>query len=67
MGELVQRMDDPNARHALALPDNRRYRGLIALPPELARMRLNLTILFVSGDGQVTEVLQSTPSHVWQR
>jgi hypothetical protein len=67
LGELVQRMDDPDARYALALPDNRRYRGLVARLPELARMRFNLTILFVSDDGQVTEVLPSTPSHVWQR
>ena len=67
LGELVQRMDDPNARYALALPDNRRYRGLVARLPELARLRLNLTILFVSDDGEVTEVLPSTPSHVWQR
>jgi hypothetical protein len=61
LGELIQRMDDPDARYALALPDNRRYRGLVARLPHLARQRLNLTILFVDDDAHVTEVPPSTP------
>jgi hypothetical protein len=48
-------MDDPNARYALALPDNRRYRGLVSRLPRLARHRLQLTILFVGPGGAVTE------------
>lgn len=55
LGELVQRMDDPDARYALALPDNLRYRGLVNRLPRLARARLTLTILFVSAEGIVTE------------
>lgn len=59
IGELVQRMNDPNARYGLALPDNRQYRGLVERLPALGRSRLDLTIYFVRHDGQrhvVTEV-----------
>jgi hypothetical protein len=55
LGELVQRMDDPHARYALALPDNPRYRGLVSRLPTLARQRLNLTVFFVTRGGTVTE------------
>ncbi len=55
IGELVQRMDDPEARYALALPDNRRYRGLVSRLPRMARQRLALTVLFVDANGTVTE------------
>lgn len=55
LGELVQRMDDPSARYALALPDNRRYRGLVSRLPRLAREQLRLTVLFVRPDGAVVE------------
>ena len=55
IGQLVQRMDDPSARYALALPDNRRFRGLVSRLPRLARQRLALTVLFVDASGTVTE------------
>ena len=29
IGELTQRMADPDAVYGLALPDNRQYRGLV--------------------------------------
>lgn len=47
LGELLQRMDDPVATYALALPNNRRYRGLIHRLPRLAKQRLNLHVLWV--------------------
>jgi biotin operon repressor len=47
LGELVQRMDDPKARYALALPENRQYRGLVDRLPRLARQRLPLDVFFV--------------------
>lgn len=54
LGELVQRMDDPHARYALALPDTARCRGLVRRLPGLARQRLSLTVFFVHRDGTVT-------------
>lgn len=50
LGELVQRMSDPRARYALALPDHRQYRGLVRRLPVLVWERLNLTVFFVSSD-----------------
>jgi hypothetical protein len=59
LGELIQRLDDPDAIYALALPDNKRYRGLVARLPALARQRLNLTVYWVTrttdGTPTVTE------------
>jgi hypothetical protein len=50
-GEIVQRMDDPVARHGLALPDHRQYRGLVDRLPALARERLRLDVFFVRRSG----------------
>lgn len=47
LGELLQRMSDPDATYALALPDNRRYRGLVRRLPDLARDRLSLRVYWV--------------------
>jgi len=48
IGELVQRMSDPDARYGLALPDNRQYRGLVDRLPSTARERLGLVVFFVA-------------------
>lgn len=50
LGELVQRMDDAEAVYALALPDNRRYRGLVNRLPALARQRFDLRVYWVRRD-----------------
>ena len=58
LGELVQRMDDPDTTYGLALPDNRQYRGLVSRLPSFARDRLGLSVFFVSqsfGRLEVTE------------
>lgn len=47
IGELVQRLDDPDAHYGLALPDHRQYRGLVSRLPRLAWTRLQLVVLFV--------------------
>lgn len=47
LGELIQRMEDPSAVYALALHDNRRYRGLVSRLPILARQRLGLRVYWV--------------------
>lgn len=58
LGELLQRMSDPDATYALALPDNRRYRGLVQRLPALARQRLALRVYWVKrmSDGLEVEV-----------
>lgn len=48
LGELVQRMDDPHATYALALPAHRQYRGLVDRLPEHGRERLGLVVFWVS-------------------
>ena len=45
LGELLQRMDDPDAAYGLALPDNPRFRGLVERFPLLATQRLRLRAL----------------------
>jgi hypothetical protein len=47
IGELIQRMTDPDAEYGLALPDNKQYRGLVSRLRQLARERLRLRFLFV--------------------
>jgi hypothetical protein len=48
LGELLQRMTEPNAAYGLALPDNAQYRGLVSRLPLLVWERLRFTVLFVS-------------------
>ena len=48
LGELVQRMNDPQATYGLALPENRQYQGLVGRLPAMARERLNLVVYFVN-------------------
>jgi hypothetical protein len=48
LGELVQRMTDADAAYAIALPENRQYRGLVARLPALARERLRLQVFWVA-------------------
>lgn len=67
LGELVQRMDDQNARYGLALPENRQYRGLVQRIPALAWERLDLIAFFVRRrpDGYEVDVTpeDATESH----
>ena len=50
----MQRMSDPCARYALALPDHPQYRGLVDRLPSLARERMLVDVFFVDSDGVVT-------------
>jgi hypothetical protein len=59
IGELVQRLADPEARYGLALPNNRRYQGLVTKLPDLVWDRLRLVVYLVwrTGSGfAVTEI-----------
>ncbi len=55
LGELLQRMDDPQAEYAIALPDMPQFRRLWDRLPKLAKARTGITALFVSKDGHIAE------------
>lgn len=48
LAELIQRMEDPDATYALALPDNHQYRGLVERLPDLAKQRLGLRVFWTA-------------------
>lgn len=54
LGETLQRMDDPEARYSIALPDVQQFRRLWVRLPALAKQRTKISALFVSETGQVT-------------
>jgi len=56
LGETLQRMKDPAAKHSIALPDVPQFRGLWNRLPALAKKRTEITMLFVSASGSVTEL-----------
>jgi hypothetical protein len=47
LGELVQRMDSPDAHYALAFPAHRQFVGLVLRLPEWVRQRLDLSVFLV--------------------
>lgn len=55
LGEMLQRMDNAEARYSIALPDLRQFRGLWARLPSLAKARTQISALFVGEDGSVSE------------
>ena len=55
LGELFQRMDDPNAKYSIALPDIEQFHGLWARLPTFAKDRIGITILFVDKSGMIHE------------
>lgn len=68
LGELLQRMDDPDATYGLALPDQPQYRALVQRLPELIWDRLNLVVYFVSGTGDnlsVRELHRTEPGQLF--
>jgi hypothetical protein len=56
LGELLQRMDDPQCKYSIALPDLAQFHGLWDRLPPLAKARTQITALFVDRNGSVTEV-----------
>ena len=53
LGETLQRMECPDARYSIALPDMRQFRNLWSRLPKLAKERARIDAIFVSGNGQV--------------
>jgi hypothetical protein len=55
LGELLQRMSDPEAKYSIALPDIPQFRRLWNRLPELAKRRTGISALFVNDSGRVEE------------
>ena len=53
LGETLQRMDDPDARYSIALPDMPQFRGLWDRLPELAKERTTIDLLLIDPDGNI--------------
>ncbi len=53
LGELLQRMSDPEARYSIAVPDLPQFRGLWNRLPPLAKQKTGISCLFVRADGNV--------------
>jgi hypothetical protein len=56
IGELMQRMSDPHAKHSIAFPDRPKFRRLWVELPTTVKERLRLSALFVSNEGTVVEL-----------
>jgi len=57
LAETLQRMDDPNAKYSIALPDVKQFRNLWNRLPLLAKKRTGITALFIDEQGNVSECL----------
>lgn len=53
LGELLQRMDDPNTYYSIALPEINQFEGLWRRLPELAKSRTGISAIFVGAAGRV--------------
>lgn len=56
LGETLQRMEDPNAKYSIALPDLQQFRNLWRRLPFLAKSRTGITAIFVDRNGNVSEI-----------
>lgn len=56
LGEMLQRMDNPNARYSIALPDMKQYRGLWERLPELAKKRTMIDLLLIDSEKNIIEI-----------
>jgi len=55
LGEILQRMDNPNSKYSVALPDKDQFRRLWRRLPGLAKSRMGISALFVNPEGRVVE------------
>lgn len=56
LGETLQRMEDPNVKYSIALPDIKQFRDLWRRLPFLAKSRTGITAIFVDKNGNVNEI-----------
>ncbi|MFH1445849.1 MAG: MarR family transcriptional regulator [Chloroflexota bacterium] len=57
LGEVLQRMDDPDASYSIAFPDMQQFRNLWDRLPSLAKKRTQITALFVDGEGNIDRIV----------
>ncbi len=55
LGEILQRMDNPNTKYSIALPDTDPFCRLWKRLPELPKQKTGITALFVNPLGFVRE------------
>jgi hypothetical protein len=53
LGEVLQRMDNPDAEYSVAFPDMQQFRGLWERLPSLAKSMTGISALFVGANGNV--------------
>ncbi len=56
LGETLQRMEDPQTKYSISLPDIQQFRNLWSRLPYLAKSRTEITAIFVDKDGNVNEI-----------
>lgn len=61
LGQLLQRMSDPEATHALAVPDTPKFRLQVEAVPAWVREALGLHWLLVGETGQVDVISPDEP------
>jgi hypothetical protein len=57
LGEVLQRMDDPECKYSIALPDLQEFRRLWNRMPSLSKNRIGITALFINAQGFVSELV----------
>jgi hypothetical protein len=65
LGELLQRMNDADARYSIALPAMKQFRRLWERLPELAKSRTKISVLFVNSSGGVEELAPPAREDSW--
>lgn len=55
LAETLQRMEDPNAKYSIALPDIKQFRNLWSRLPLLAKKRTGIIALFIDEQGTIDE------------
>ena len=53
LGEILQRMDDVQAKYSIALPDMPKYRRLWNELPQLAKERTTIDLILVDENGNI--------------
>lgn len=56
LGETLQRMDNPETKYSIALPDLPQFRGLWSRLPRLAKERTKISCLLVRENGEFDEI-----------
>ena len=54
LGEILQRMNDPNAKYSIAFPDIMQFHNLWNRLPSLAKKRIGISAIFVNQMGEIT-------------